>query len=324
MLRLFVFLGLVATVVTATAQDLAPVEFNRDALIEMAVVGQISPPSVRSSVYRVEADGRVSFAPGVGSITYNRRVGDSAVDMAGNHVEPAVSLYNLGAEGARTSNESRALNALSCIGNRVRVLDGEAKGAEGIVIGKHGGAEHVMVDFTDDEVYEKLAVGDRMQVRSHGAGIQLTNIDGIKAMNISPALVDALTEAGMGLTDDGMLQIPVTRVIPARIMGSGLGRDQTYTGDYDIQMFDDEIVAQRGLEQLRYGDIVAIENADTSFGRIYKTGAMTVGVVVHGRSMSAGHGPGVTTLFTSTDGRIMPLIDADSNIASLLNIRDLD
>ena len=41
-------------------------------------------------------------------------------------------------------------------------------------------------------------------------------------------------------------------------MGSGLGRDNTFRGDYDINLFDPETVREFGLEDLRLGDIVAI------------------------------------------------------------------
>ncbi len=302
------------------AAELEPIRFNQHELVEMAVLAQIAPPVVRDTVYRVEADGTVRFVPGVGSITYNFRTGDSAVHMAGNHVEPAVSIYNLGSQNERTGGENRALNALSSIGNRVTLVTGQSAGAVGWVIGKHGGVEHVMVDF-EGKVYDGLTVGDVLQVRAIGAGMHLTNVHGVKVMNTSPDLIRAFNAAGAGVTPEGRLRIGVSHRVPARIMGSGLGSDQTFTGDYDIQMFDPELVEAHRLETLRFGDIVAIIDADTSYGRIYRSGAITVGVISHGRSDSAGHGPGVTTLFTSTEGHIEPFIDPAANLARLLGIR---
>ena len=95
-------------------------------------------------------------------------------------------------------------------------------------------------------------------------------------------------------------------------MGSGLGANQVNSGDYDIQLFDEAIVEQYGLDTLRLGDIVAIIDADHSFGRIYRQGAISVGVVVHTNCVTAGHGPGVTTLMTSADGKIIPQINQQS------------
>ncbi len=303
----------------ALSAELQPIEFNQEELVEQAVLGEISPPAVRPTIYRVHADGEVVMLPGTGSISYNFRTGDSAIDMAGNHVEPAVSLYNLGSENSRVGNDNRALNALSMIGNRVRIVTGLAAGTEGWVVGKHGGVEHLMVDFAP-EIYDNLTIGDRMQVRTLGAGMQLTNVDGVRVFNSSPALIEALNRAGAGITGDGKLRIGVTHTIPAKIMGSGLGRDHVHTGDYDIQMFDEAVNERYDLGSLRFGDIVAIMDADHSYGRTWRGGSVSIGVVSHGKSMSAGHGPGVTTLFTSREGNIEPVIDADANLKVLLAI----
>jgi hypothetical protein len=104
-------------------------------------------------------------------------------------------------------------------------------------------------------------------------------------------------------------------------MGSGLGQNQTYSGDYDIQLFDEKVNKKYGLDDLRIGDLVAIMDADHSFGRIYLSGAVSVGIIVHTNCVSSGHGPGVTTLFTSTTGKIVPKVDKKANIASLLKLR---
>ena len=79
-------------------------------------------------------------------------------------------------------------------------------------------------------------------------------------------------------------------------------------------MFDPETVKEHRLDELRFGDIVAITDADHSFGRIYRAESISVGVVVHSRSVISGHGPGVATLFTSTKGLIDAVIDKDANL----------
>ncbi len=313
----------IASTLSASAEQDAfvTVQINRDELVMISVKGEIAPAGIAKDVYRVTADGMPQVFPGTGGITYNFRVGDSAVHLAGNHVEPAVSIENLGPENDRTGRDSRGLNALSNIGNEAVVISGDAKGARGVVIGKHGGIEHVMVDFSDDDVYDKLAIGDEIQIRGYGTGMRVTNIDDITVMNVSPRLFDALSANGMVRTAEGKLRIGVTHFIPAKIMGSGLGRSQTYTGDYDIQFFDPETVKEFNLDTLRFGDIVAIVDADSTYGRVYRQNAITIASVSHGRSDSAGHGPGVTTLFTSKNGRIEPYESGDANLANLLKIR---
>lgn len=320
-IRLFMCVCLLLTAAPlAQSQSVQPLQYNHDELVIMAAEGEIAPPVLRDPPFRVSPEGEVALYPGVGSITYNFRAGDSAYKIAGDHVEPAVSIYNPGRSKSRTSPENVALNSLSCIGNEAVVVSGEAKGAKGWVIGKHGGAEHIMVDFPD-QVYEKLGIGDKIRIRTHGAGMKLLNLEGVAVRNMSPHLLDALTQAGLGIADNGKLRAPVTHLVPAKIMGSGLGRNHVYKGDYDIQLFDEAVVEEHNLATLRFGDIVAIINADNTHGRIYKTGAVSIGVVAHSRSFTAGHGPGVVTLFSSASGKIEPFIEPDANLAKLLNIR---
>jgi hypothetical protein len=242
--------------------------------------------------------------------------GEIACGWEADHVEPGVSVENKENDARSGQAANTAFNVLSCVGNQATVVSGEAKGAKGVVTGKHGGIEHVLVDFPV-EVLEKLVLGDRILVKAYGTGLKLLDFQTIKVLNIDPSLLEAWNPQLNG----EKLEVAVTHIVPAAIMGSGLGANQVNSGDYDIQLFDSTIVAQYGLESLRLGDLVAIIDADHSFGRIYRQGAVSVGVVVHTDCVTAGHGPGVTTLMTSSDGKIIPKISQSANIASLLKIR---
>jgi hypothetical protein len=288
---------------------------NVDKLIKMSVMGEIASPTIRS-VYNVSAIGKPMILPGVGGITYNLRVGDLACGWEADHVEPGVSVENKENDSRSGPAANTAFNVLSCVGNKATVVSGDAKGADGIVTGKHGGIEHVLIDFPL-EILEKLVPGDRVLVKSFGLGLKLWDFPEIKVLNMDPTLLDAWNPQSNG----DKLKVEVTHIVPAAIMGSGLGANQVNSGDYDIQLFDEKIVEQYGLESLRLGDLVAIIDADHSFGRIYRQGAISLGVVIHTNCVTAGHGPGVTTLMTSPDGKIIPQINAKANIASLLNLR---
>jgi hypothetical protein len=130
--------------------------------------------------------------------------------------------------------------------------------------------------------------------------------------NASPVLIEKMNI----IEDNGKIKVGVAKLVPAAIMGSGLGMIGSATGDYDITLFDEEIKTEYNLGDLRFGDIVGIINADTRFGRSYRTGAVTIGVVIHGDSFHAGHGPGVTTLMTCKTPLIEPFIDPDANLAN--------
>ena len=291
------------------------VKTNEDKIVKISVMGEVASPVARTA-YRITHDGRVVTLPGVGGITYNLRVGDIATGWKADHVEPGVSIENKENDARFKNAANTALNVLSCIGNEAKVVAGEAKGAIGTVVGKHGGIEHVMVDFSE-EVMEQLIIGDKMMVKAYGQGLELIDYPEIKVMNIDPDFLNKLNFS----EENEKLVIPVTHKVPAKIMGSGLGADQVSSGDYDIQLFDEKTNKEFGLDDLRFGDLVAIMDADHSYGRIYKTGAVSVGIVVHSDCVISGHGPGVTTLFTSTEGNIEPIIDSDTNIASILKLR---
>ncbi|MCW4046527.1 MAG: DUF4438 domain-containing protein [Candidatus Bathyarchaeota archaeon] len=288
---------------------------NVDKLVRISVMGEVASPTLRS-VYNVSAAGTPSVLPGVGGITYNIRVGDPACGWEADHVEPGVSVENKENDPRSGQAANTAFNVLSCIGNEAVVVTGEAKGAKGVVTGKHGGIEHVLIDFPP-ETLDKLLHGDKILVKAFGVGLKLLDFPEIKVMNTDPRLLEAMKPAANG----DRLEVRVAHMVPAAIMGSGLGSNHVHSGDYDIQLFDETVIEQYGLEKLRLGDLVAIIDADNSYGRIYRQGAVSIGIVVHTNCVTAGHGPGVTTLMTSPTGKIIPEIDPKANIAFLLKLR---
>lgn len=286
---------------------------NRDRLVKVTVTGQVAPQEFEhgwSTPYLISHDGVPRVVPGTGGVTLNVRVGDRIAGLVGDHVEPAVSARN------PDPRANAGFNILSCVGNEATITGGDAKGAKGTVSGTHGGIEHVMIDFPDD-ILAKLVVGDRLQVAAWGVGLALNDFPDVRCTGLDPDLFARwVTE-----TKDGQLVVPVARTAPAAIMGSGLGRDNTFRGDYDINLFDRRLVEEYGLNDLRFGDFVAILDADASYGRHFATGAVSVGIIVHGDSYLAGHGPGVTGLLTSASGAILPVLDQKANIADLLRLR---
>lgn len=286
---------------------------NRERLVKVAVEGQVAPQEFEfgwSTPYLISHVGVPRVVPGTGGITYNVRVGDRIKGLVGDHIEPAVSARN------PDPKANAGFNILSCVGNAATVISGDAKGETGTVTGTHGGIEHVMIDFAD-EVLRRLAIGDRILVESYGVGLEIDGFPDIRCTGLDPDLFDRwVTE-----TRDGKLVVPVAKMAPAAVMGSGLGRDNVFRGDYDITLFDPAVVEQYGLDELRFGDFVAITDADSSYGRHYFTGAVSIGIIVHGDSYIAGHGPGVTGLLTSRHGDIEPVLDSGANIATILGLR---
>ena len=287
---------------------------NARQCVVKAVVGAISHPRLAlKNPYLVDPQGTVHILPGTGGITYNVAVGDPAFGFAADHVEPCVSITI-----AETNKDDAALGALSiltCLGNEARVVSGAAMNARGVVTGKHGGIEHVIIDFAPAAL-EKLAIGDRIQIRSRGQGLVLTDHPEVRAASIDPGLL-----ARMGIVSrGGALVVPVTHVIPASIMGSGMGSRHSASGDFDIQVADPEAIERYGLRRLRLGDVVAIRDADCRYGRSIHAGAMSIGVVAHATCVVSGHGPGVTVVLSTAQRGIAPKIDPGANIGRYLGI----
>jgi hypothetical protein len=283
---------------------------NRSRLVAQVVTGQVAPPQLSPGLYDVGADGVPRILPSVGGIALNVRVGDGAFAFEADHVEPGVSVRH------PDDKVNTSFCTFACIGNVATVASGEAKGERGVVTGKHGGVEHVLIDFPE-RVMERMQIGDTIGIRAVGVGLALEDAGDVKLFNCDPDLFEKLGVERSG----ARFAVRVARTVPARVMGSGLGRQTVARGDYDIQCFDPQTVREFGLDELRLGDLVAILDADNSFGRIYRQGAVTVAIVSHGASHVAGHGPGVTTLMTSASGAIEPLADARANLATILGLR---
>ena len=297
---------------------MAKLKLNIDKLVKAAVIGEVASPVLRSG-YQVSHDGQAMNLPSIGGITYNVKIGDSVRGWVGDHVEPGVSTYNKenkGEDGGRYSTENFGYNVLSSIGNEATLISGKAKNKKGIVTGTHGGAEHVLIDFPND-VLKKLVYGNKVQVTAFGLGLSLIDFPKIKFFNLDPNL---LLKINPKINSKKELEFPVVVTVPPYLMGSGLGAGSVVSGDYDITLSDEKVVKKLGLDKLRFGDIVAIEDTDNSYGRVYRQGAVTIGVVVHSDCVLAGHGPGVTTIATSKEGRIKPVINKNANIGYYLKI----
>lgn len=278
---------------------------NKEKLVMQSLQGRIHHPT-RNGHY-AGYDGKVRIVPGVGGITYNYAIGDSCMGIIGDHVEPGVSIKN------PNRQENDALLAFSCIGNIAKVVSGDAKGKCGYVSGTHGGIDHVFIYF-DKDTLELLNIDDAIAIKGYGQGFALNEYPDIKMMNIDPSLFEKLPIK----EDEHTLHVPVTHIVPAHLMGSGLGSDQIMLGDYDIMTQDPSQVEKYHLNTLRFGDIVAIENHNCHNGPHYLENSMSIGVIVHSDSYTSGHGPGVAVIMSGLNNSIKPYIDTNANIINYL------
>lgn len=283
---------------------------NADKLPIMGLQCKAKPPT--GSGWQVTHSGEPFCEFRTGGITYNAKVGDSVYGWVGDHIEPGVSAI-AGNGGVKDPN--RAFQVFSCIGNKATIISGDAKGATGVITGKHGGIETVMIDFPDDAL-EKLSYDDKIMVKGCGQGLKLLDFPTVHCYNLAPSLLPKLRI----VESAGKLHMPVAAKVPCFLMGSGIGKTTPFSGDYDIQTSEKDALAEHGLLDLKLGDLVAITDHHASYGWSYKRGGLVIGVIIHSDSYKSGHGPGVANLLTCTDGTIVPEVDPGANIARYLNI----
>ena len=286
-------------------------ETNKDKLVKIAVMGEVVPSS--SGSYFAGWDGTPRIFHGMGGIKYNLQVGDSCYGWAsGDHVEPGVTIRG----NEKPSSSACALAFFACIGNEVKLVSGDAKGEKGVFTGRHAGSDDLV--WFPEETIEKLTIGDKVQVKAYGAGLKIKGFEDVRVNKCSPRLLE-----NMGIkVENGKLVVPVVARVPGFLMGSGIGSGPLEPGDYDIMSTDPATNEEYGLDKLRLGDIVLLEDQLCMYGRGYYKGASTIGVIIHGWSDALGHGPGVNPLLSTKDGRIETVIDPRANTARYLGLRD--
>lgn len=267
----------------------------------MAVAGVVSQPTLRYPGYIPDANGLSTVLPGMAGVVYNVHIGDEAFGWAADHVEPGVSIAH--------SDEGTdfALHYLTCIGNEAVVTSGLARGAKGVVTGEHA---RILIDFPE-EASALLNIGDTVQIRAHGRGLELTDYPHIELKKVSPRLLELLRLEAL---DARRITLPVALELPISIMGSGAELNSEYV-DQDLMSGDRALMRDTGIDTLRLGDLVAIRHADHHFGRSYREGAVSIALCIHGDSVMTGHGPGILTLMTCAEPCIEWTLDKSANLA---------
>jgi hypothetical protein len=288
---------------------------NKDKLIAVSVMGQIASPGLPglpAVPYQLTSEGVPFLWPAFGGIVYNVSIGDSAYGWLADCIHPGISIK------LADENGNRGLNILACVGNTAIVMTGEAKGTRGVVTGKSGRfSEHVIIHF-EKPIREKMAIGDKIVVKSFGTGIDLLDHMDVKIKSCSPELIEGLE---VTTAPDGKLNVPVVRVVPAHLVGAGAGLTSE-GGSLHIQSTDKQALAEAGLDTLRLGDVVAIEDTDSSWNHGYLRGAVAIGVVGQGDSPRSGYGPGVTVIMTSASGGINPVMTEGVNIKDIFGLKN--
>jgi hypothetical protein len=294
---------------------------NSSKLIETQVLTQISHPLLESpggfnGGYLTTWDGKAKHGIGPGGIKYNVKVGSPCFGWPeSEHLEPGVSLKEVEAKPTpyqSPSSFATTMKTICCIGNQATLVSGDSKGKRGVIVGKTN--RHVLAQFPE-ETLNDLTIGDRVRIKAVGVGLRVEGFKG-EVYNMSPETFESLR---LNIENERLV-FPVTHIIPAHAMGSGVGGSEAQQGTMSIQSNPPSLVEELRLGNLKIGDFVALQDILIQYGKGYYRGAISVGVITTGASDNAGHGPAVLALAASKTGMIHPILDAAANLTRNLRL----
>ena len=285
---------------------------NAAEIVAVSVMGQVANPALSglpAEPYRLDAQGKAFLWPTFGGIVYNVSVGDSAFGWSGDCIHPSVSIAHPDA------NKNRGLNVFACVGNEALVASGAAQGARGVVTGKSGRFSDQVIIHFDVETRRKIAVDDRILVKSEGVGLAVPYCPEVSFKSLSPALFDMLPKR----MEDGVLKMGVVATVPPHMVGAGAGLTSE-GGSLHMQSTDRAELAAHGLDKLRLRDVIAIQDTDSRYNHGYLRRAMGIGIVGQTDGPRAGYGPGMTVVMTAPGGQLGCFGAPGTNIADILGL----
>ena len=279
---------------------------NEKKLIKMSIGGYVTQPSFKNPGYIPDNDGNSVILPGMYGVVNNVKVGDKAFGWNGDHIEPGVSI------DSENINEHFALHYLVCTGNKAIVRSGEAKGKTGIVTGEHA---RNLIHF-EQNILEKICVGDQIDIITHGRGLKLLDFPEIEIKKIDPNLLKSMNFK----VENKKLIVDVAIELPIKIMGSGAELNSEYV-DQDLMSGDRSLMKKLKIDQMKLGDLIVINHADHRWGRSYKKDHVSIALCIHGDSVMTGHGPGIMTIITGTKKNLGWRINKKANLKNILKIK---
>ena len=291
------------------------IKLNTENLVErgvdVKVVNLVSVPPVGRHRKNVS----VESLPFCG-ISYNVRLGDPVFGWSEDLIEPGIiAAVHTGDHSSPCPGNG--LPGICSIGNKVKIITGEAPGLEGVLVGKSFAVpDAVIIDFPE-RVYQKLTAGDHLWILARGRRSMFAEYPSIQCYGIDPEVLNKfeLQQAGRTrlmtpvcffMTPDYFTPIDEKHFVP-QLLCSFHGADSR-----EMQKL--------GIGNMRFGDLIAITDLDCTDGFNKQQGAVTIGMVTLSPVAVWDIAFGVSVLLTCSEGRIVPVINPSANIGHHLGV----
>ena len=123
--------------------------------------------------------------------------------------------------------------------------------------------EHVRNLIHFENKIHKICIGDQIDIITHGRGLKLLDFPNIEIKKIPKLLKSLFLKIVKKLIVDVAIELPI------RIMGSGAELNSEYV-DQDLMSGDRALMKKLKIDQMKLGDLIAINHADHRWGRSYK------------------------------------------------------
>lgn len=291
------------------------IKLNTESLVERGVdvrvvnIAAVAAIGVQRESSPVES---LSFC----GISYNVRLGDSVFGWSEDLIEPGIVSAILADDGSETCL-NHGLARICSIGNKVKVISGEARGLEGVIIGRSIAIpDAVIIDFPE-RVYQKIIAGDHLWILARGRRAVFVDYPSIRSYGIDPEMLNKFELQQAGRT---RLMMPVCFFMTADYFTPV---DEKHFVPQLLCSFhgaDSREIQKLGIDNMRFGDLIAIIDLDCTEGFKKKPGAVTIGMVMLSPVSVWDIAFGVLILLTCDEGRIVPVINPNANIGHHLGL----
>ena len=248
--------------------------------------------------------------------TYNVRIGDPVFGWSEQIVEPGLVIV-ASASGEKSYTPSTNLASVCSIGNKVKLLSADSPSLEGVVVGAScavpGG---VIVDFPE-RVYQKIGLEERFWIHSRGQGIALTDFPSVSVFNLDPEVFSLLELQQAGRH---RLMVPVCYFIPADYFNVMKYKQFNIPTLCYFNTTEKKSIDVLGIEQIKFGDFIAITDLSCTNGFNKEKGAVSIGIVIRSPIPRWNVGFGVNIIFSCTEGQILPVNNPNANLGRYLSI----